>query len=118
MAIDKIFFSVMPVRKSDFAATSSDILASYRTSEQQYERTHFGHVVLSSLDVCKNAALRHESWELQTLDVKAPAQVYAVFKVGDDVMLISSAFTNTKDRKAMLGKFSALCKSFKPGGRK
>lgn len=32
-SIDNIFFSVMPVRKSDFPSTSSDVLLSYRRSE-------------------------------------------------------------------------------------
>lgn len=114
MAIDDIFFSVLPIAKSEFPSTSSDILVSYRKSEQLYEKKQFRGAVASNLDVCKGTTLRHESWELQIRAAKAPAQVYAAFQVGDNVMLISSAFTNAKEKKALLDKFSVLCQSFKP----
>lgn len=111
--IDNIFFAVMPVRKSDFPLTSPDILISYRESEQQFQREHFGRVVLSDLDVCKGTALRHESWVLKTLDLEAPAQVYMAVKAGNYVILIASAFANAEEKEQMLSKFSGLCKSFK-----
>ena len=110
--IDNIFFAVMPVRESDFPSTSPDVLTSYRNSEQQYQKEHFGRVVLSDLDVCKGAGVRHESWMLKTLDLDAPAQVYMAAKVGNNVLVISSAFANAEERKEMLSKFSGLCRSF------
>lgn len=111
--IDNIFFAMMPVKKSDFPSTSADILISYRNSEQRYQKEHFGRVVLSDLDVCKGARLRHESWVLKTLDLEAPSQVYMAVKVGNYGIVISSAFANAGERKEMLNKFSGLCKSFK-----
>lgn len=111
--IDNIFFAVMPVRRSDFPSTNPDILISYRKSEQQYEKKQFGRVVLSDFDVCKGAALRHESWVLKTLDIKAPAQVYMAVKAGKYVIVISSAYANAEEKGKMLRKFSGLCKSFK-----
>jgi hypothetical protein len=111
--IDNIFFAVMPVRKSDFPSTSPDILISYRKSEQQYQKEHFGQVVLSDLDVCRGATLRHESWMLKTLDLKAPAQVFMAVKAGNYVIVVSSAFANADEKEEMLSKFSGLCKSFK-----
>lgn len=113
--IDGIFFSVMPVRKSEFPSTSPDVLISYRNWEQQYEKKHFGRLVLSDLKLCKGTSLGHESWELRTLDVKAPAQVYMATEAGNDVILISSAFEGAGDKKEMLSKFSHLCKTFKVG---
>jgi hypothetical protein len=115
MSIDSIFFAVMPVRKSEFPSSSSDILISYRKSEQQYEKKNFGRVVLSDLDVCKGASLKHESWQLKTLDLKAPEQAYMVVKAGNYVIVISSAFANAEEKQEMLSKFSGFCKSFKVG---
>lgn len=112
-SIDDIFFAVMPVRKSEFPATGPDFLSSYRKSEQQYQKRHFGRASLSDLDVCKGATLRHESWELETLDLKAPAQVYMAVKAGNYVLVASSAFSNAGEKGKMLDKFSSFCKSFK-----
>lgn len=111
-SIDNIFFSVFPVKKSEFPSVSPDILVSYRNYQQRCERKHFGRVVLSNLDVCKGALLRHESWKLQTLDIKAPTQVFMVTKVGDYVLVVGSAFNDSENRAKMLSKFSQLCRTF------
>jgi hypothetical protein len=111
-SIDEIFFQVMPVKKSDFPSTNSDLLTSYRKSEQKYQKEHFGPVVLSELDVCKGSPLKHQSWQLGTLDLKAPAQVFMAVKAGDHVIVISSAFANAEEKEGMLNKFSGFCKSF------
>lgn len=114
-SIDGIFFSVMSVKKSDFPQTSPDTLISYRNAEQRYERQHLGRVELSDLDVCKDALFRHESWELRTLDIKAPPQVYLATKVGNYVLVIGSAYADAHDRDELLSKFSHVCKTFNPG---
>ena len=117
MAIDELFFSVVPVSTSEFPTTDSDTLASYRTYEQQYERDNLGHVALSDLDVCEGASLQHISWQLEPLDVKAPAQTFMAVVAGDYVIVVGSAFENAEQKKAMLGKFSSLCESFEIAGK-
>ena len=72
-------------------------------------------MVLSDLDVCKGASLKHEGWQLETLDLKAPAQAYMVVRAGNYVIVISSAFANAEEKQEMLSKFSGFCKSFKIG---
>jgi len=111
-SIDDISFSVTSVRISEFPSTSPHVLISYRNWEQQYEKKHFGRVALSDFEVCKGTALRHESWELRTLEVKAPAQVYMATKAGNDIVVIGSAFSNANEREKMLSKFSHLCRTF------
>jgi hypothetical protein len=112
-AIDEIFFAVMPVRNSEFPSSSPDVLTSYRKNEQKFQKENFGRVVLSDLDVCKGASLKHESWGLETLDLKAPAQVFMAVKAGNYVIVISSAYSNAEEKEEMLSKFSGFCKSFK-----
>lgn len=112
-SIDNIYFSVIPVRKSDFPSTTTDMLLSYRRSEQQYERKQLGRAKLADLDVCKGSRLRRESWVLQALDIKAPAQVYMAVKSGNDIIVISSAYANGKEKAKMLNKFASVCNSFK-----
>jgi hypothetical protein len=65
-------------------------------------------VTFSDLDVCKGATLNHQSWELETLDIKAPPQVYMAVKVGNGVIVISSAFANSSEKLAMLSKFQVF----------
>jgi hypothetical protein len=118
MAIDELFFSVVRVSTSDFAPTGPDTLAAYKEYEQQYERDNLGHVTLSDLDVCEGASLQHVSWQLEPLDVKAPAQTFMAVAAGDYVIVVGSAFENAEQKKAMLGKFSSLCESFEIAGAK
>lgn len=112
MAIDDLFFSVVPVSTSEFAPTGPDTLASYREYEQQYEQDNFDHAVLSDLDVCEGASLRHVSWQLEALELKAPAQTFMAVAAGNYVIVVGSAFANDEEKKRMLSKFSALCESF------
>jgi acetaldehyde dehydrogenase (acetylating) len=118
MVIDGVFFTVMRVQKSDFAAADPDVLVAYRKSEQQYEKEQFGRVELSELDLCKGASLKHESWGLKALDIAAPTQAYMAVDAGNYVIVVSSAFANDEEEARMLGKFSSFCRSFKLGETK
>ena len=116
--IDDMFFSVASVRKSEFPKANPDILISYRNWEQQYEKEQLDGVVLSDLDVCKSAPLRHESWEMRPRNIKAPPQVFMATEVGNYILVIGSAFAHADDREKVLSKFSQLCKTFKRGQTK
>ena len=116
MAIDELFFSVVPVSTSEFPPTDPDTLTSYRKYEQQYERDNLGHVALSDVDLCEGASLQHVSWQLEPLDLKAPAQTFMAVVAGDYVIVVGSAFANDEERKRMLGKFSTVCESFEIKG--